>query len=358
MSRTKMLRLELVSNPSAPARSMTRRLRRGCLVPRLRVSSPDLEASHQIAQLVGHFCQMLGRGLRLAHTGRRALRRFRYSLDVLRNRRPPPRRFRHIPRHLAGGRALFLDRRRNFVEIWLILSITPLIPPIAVTAPPVFSRMTLIFCLISSVAFAVCLASSLTSLATTANPFPASPARAASMVAFSASRLVCCAIDVMTSITLADLDARIAELRYGLVGRFGGFDRLAATRAASVAFLAISPMVEVISSAPEASVCRLVLTCPPASETTFACAVVSSELAVICWLVATSSSLAAATCSAQEAADSGSLLFNRRFYLGRHVFLGHDLVDPLRDLPELANRVVRHQCHGREDDQKAAKTHA
>ena len=46
----------------------------------------------------------------------------------------------------------------------------------------------------SSVAFAVSCASSFTSLATTAKPLPASPARAASMVAFSASRFVCSAI--------------------------------------------------------------------------------------------------------------------------------------------------------------------
>ena len=44
--------------------------------------------------------------------------------------------------------------------------------------------------LISPVAFAVCSASAFTSEATTAKPRPASPARAASMVAFSASRLV------------------------------------------------------------------------------------------------------------------------------------------------------------------------
>ena len=48
---------------------------------------------------------------------------------------------------------------------------------------------------ISSVALAVCVASDLTSLATTAKPLPASPARAASIVAFKARRLVwprCC----------------------------------------------------------------------------------------------------------------------------------------------------------------------
>jgi hypothetical protein len=39
----------------------------------------------------------------------------------------------------------------------------------------------------------------LTSDATTAKPFPASPARAASMVAFSARRLVCAAIELITA---------------------------------------------------------------------------------------------------------------------------------------------------------------
>ena len=56
--------------------------------------------------------------------------------------------------------------------------------------------------LISSVAFAVSLASSLTSLATTAKPLPDSPARAASMVAFNARRLVCSAMEVITLMTL------------------------------------------------------------------------------------------------------------------------------------------------------------
>ena len=42
----------------------------------------------------------------------------------------------------------------------------------------------------SLLACAVCVARCFTSLATTAKPFPASPARAASMVALSASRFV------------------------------------------------------------------------------------------------------------------------------------------------------------------------
>ena len=54
---------------------------------------------------------------------------------------------------------------------------------------------------ISSVALAVWPASDFTSAATTAKPRPASPARAASMVALSASRLVCAAIAWIRPIT-------------------------------------------------------------------------------------------------------------------------------------------------------------
>ena len=53
----------------------------------------------------------------------------------------------------------------------------------------------------SSVARAVSWARSLTSPATTAKPLPDSPARAASMVALRASRLVCSAMLVITLIT-------------------------------------------------------------------------------------------------------------------------------------------------------------
>ena len=51
---------------------------------------------------------------------------------------------------------------------------------------------------ISSVARWVWVASDFTSLATTAKPLPASPARAASIVAFSASRLVWLAMSVIS----------------------------------------------------------------------------------------------------------------------------------------------------------------
>ena len=54
----------------------------------------------------------------------------------------------------------------------------------------------------SSVALPVWVASDFTSLATTAKPLPASPARAASMVALSASRLVWLAMLLMSSTTV------------------------------------------------------------------------------------------------------------------------------------------------------------
>ena len=62
---------------------------------------------------------------------------------------------------------------------------------IASTAPVVDDWMAAIWEAICSVAFAVCTASDFTSEATTAKPRPASPARAAPIVALSASRLVC-----------------------------------------------------------------------------------------------------------------------------------------------------------------------
>ncbi|MNH13174.1 hypothetical protein D3C79_727390 [compost metagenome] len=65
-------------------------------------------------------------------------------------------------------------------------------------ACPVCCWMLVIMPEISSVAWRVRAARPRTSSATTANPRPISPARAASMAAFSASRLVCSAIAVIT----------------------------------------------------------------------------------------------------------------------------------------------------------------
>ena len=80
------------------------------------------------------------------------------------------------------------------VPISLIPPITWAIEPIARTASAVPFCTRAIRPMISSVAWAVWLARPFTSLATTAKPRPASPARAASIVAFSANKLVCAAM--------------------------------------------------------------------------------------------------------------------------------------------------------------------
>ncbi len=77
-------------------------------------------------------------------------------------------------------------------------SIASAIAPIEATAWLVVDWISAILAPISPVALPVCVASVLTSVATTAKPRPASPARAASIVALSASRLVCSAIAVIT----------------------------------------------------------------------------------------------------------------------------------------------------------------
>src|SRR3954468_14238256 len=79
-----------------------------------------------------------------------------------------------------------------------------IVSPMSLIAPTdssVAAWMPEICWLISPVAFAVCSASAFTSAATTAKPRPASPARAASMVAFSARRLVWPAILLINSTT-------------------------------------------------------------------------------------------------------------------------------------------------------------
>ena len=83
-----------------------------------------------------------------------------------------------------------------------IVSITSRMPTMSATARRVSLCIASILPPMSSVALAVSRANSFTSLATTANPRPASPARAASMVALRASRFVCSAIEVMTFTTL------------------------------------------------------------------------------------------------------------------------------------------------------------
>ncbi|MEY9924456.1 hypothetical protein ABIF99_010771 [Bradyrhizobium japonicum] len=79
------------------------------------------------------------------------------------------------------------------------------------SAEPAASRWSAsIFLVISSVAPWVCTASAFTSVATTAKPLPAAPARAASMVELSASSVVCRAIWAirLTTLPMAAEDSR------------------------------------------------------------------------------------------------------------------------------------------------------
>ena len=172
------------------------------------------------------------------------------------------------------------------------------ISPIAATAAPVSAWIACTRRAMSSVAFAVSCASSFTSLATTAKPLPASPARAASMVAFSASRLVCSAMQVITFTTLpisAEDSPSFVTVALVVSTAVTAF---AATSDAAAAFDAISRMLAPISSAPAATVWTFRLTSSAAPATTPDCAEVSSADAEICADDADSSSELAATASA------------------------------------------------------------
>ena len=101
----------------------------------------------------------------------------------------------------------------------------------ASTEPAASRCSASIFLVISSVAFWVCTASAFTSVATTAKPRPASPARAASMVELRASSVVCraiCAIRLTTLPIAADDSRRRSTLAL-------------ASRAASLAWSASLP---------------------------------------------------------------------------------------------------------------------
>src|SRR5262249_29344893 len=164
------------------------------------------------------------------------------------------------------------------IVFWMSLIWLMIFPiwAMASTAPLESPWMASILRLMSSVALAVCLASSLTSLATTAKPLPASPARAASMVAFMARRFVCWAMLVMTLMTLP-ISALLSPSLATMALVFSAtLTPEVATLAASLALLAISLMLTPISSAPVATVLTFLLTSSAAAEATLAWVAVSS----------------------------------------------------------------------------------
>ena len=138
----------------------------------------------------------------------------------------PMRRLLHVAGDFLGRGALLLDRggdRRGDLGDPPDRAVISLI---ATTESCVAACMPAIWVEISLVALAVCDASALTSCATTAKPRPASPARAASMVALSASRLVCAAIVVISWVTSPMRLGRKRQFGDPRVGLFGLLDRL------------------------------------------------------------------------------------------------------------------------------------
>src|ERR1051325_7367541 len=121
---------------------------------------------------------------------------------------------------------------------------TSVILAMAATEVWVLDWMASIFLLMSSVDRAVSLASSLISLATTAMPLPASPARAASMVAFKARRLVCSLMEEMTFNTWPISALLLPNWITLRLASLATFTAEVATWAAWLALWAISRMLE------------------------------------------------------------------------------------------------------------------
>jgi hypothetical protein len=135
---------------------------------------------------------------------------------------------------------------------------------------------------------------------------PASPARAASIVAFNASRFVCSAIEVITFTTLPISWLDNPSLVIVSVVACASLTACAATRAASFAFWLISRIEAPICSAPAATVPTFRETSSAAADTTPDCAEVSSADAEICADEADNSSDDAATASAEPATEAST----------------------------------------------------
>ena len=163
-----------------------------------------VQAFRLLGKLTGFRQHLMGDPARL-------VRRFGDAGDVGRNLLGAACGLLDIAGDLAGRGALLLDRRRDAAELSLTAEMVAVMSWMAVTACPVAPWTEAIWLAISSVALAVWLARFLTSDATMAKPLPASPARAASIVAFSASRLVWLAMSLIRLTTSPIFSAAIGQ---------------------------------------------------------------------------------------------------------------------------------------------------
>ena len=173
------------------------------------------------------------------------------------------------------------------------------------TASAVPACTTPILPVISSVALAVWLARPFTSLATTAKPLPASPARAASIVAFSASRLVCAAM-LLISATISPMPVTLPDSFWiSSVVRLASSSARLATACERSTWLAISRTEAASSSVAEATVCTFDDVCSAAPATVVACVLVCPAVVSICLDAASSSTAAEVTpCTTDPTCDS------------------------------------------------------
>ena len=151
----------------------------------------------------------------------------------------------------------------------------------APTLAPVESCIARICWATSSVARLVCAASSFTSLATTAKPRPASPPRAASIEALSASRLVRCAIDWMSSTICPTCSADTARAEIVSSAPPAASVAFRASAAECAAWRLISPIDMANSSEAAAAAVTPLLACSIEVLTSEVCVVACSAAAAI-----------------------------------------------------------------------------
>src|SRR5690349_21625046 len=167
------------------------------------------EAVDRAAQHAGLVVELAGVAQHLGSRPAGRLRRRGDAADMGVDLAGAGRDLLDVARDLARRLALLLDRGGIAEVISLICAMVCVMPLIAATASLVDCCMAATWPEISSVAFAVWLASAFTSEATTAKPRPDSPARAASMVALSASRVVCASIEWVSLTTSPIFSPRV-----------------------------------------------------------------------------------------------------------------------------------------------------